>query len=133
MNPQDPAAAPITLSVFLQSRTESPVLPPHEGPVCPALSIPWDGQGFEARQPNVIHLYLLVLKLSWDEQAESGKLSLSVCHSDPFELLQALCRSRPPPEQRLFLGWVLLFTGTVAVLATAPPGPAQAVRDGNSA
>lgn len=105
MNPQDPAPAPINFtSVPTEQDWEPSPFSNHERTVGPVLRIPWDEQGFEARQPNIIHLYLLVVKLSWDEQAESGKPSLSVCHSDPFELLKALWRSRPPPRAEAFPG-----------------------------
>lgn len=98
MSPRDPAQHPSTFPVFSQSRTESSIPPlTMRGPVCAVLSIPWDEQGFEARQPNIIHLYLLVAQLSWAEQAESGKLSLSVCHSDPLNCSKPLGAATLPP------------------------------------
>ena len=57
----------------------------------------------QAWQLNIIHLYLLAVKLSSEEQAASGKWSLSACYKDHFELLfKAPWRRRPPAFQRGF-------------------------------
>lgn len=87
--------------VFRQSWTKSPVpststwglCNPHSGSLVVNKTV-------QAWQPNVIHLYLLAVKLSSDDQAASGKLSLSVRYKDRLELLsKALWRRCLPSHQ----------------------------------
>lgn len=60
----------------------------------------------QAWQLNIIHLYLLAVKLSSDEQAVSGKLSLSVRYKDHFEQkFKALWRRCPPSLQSSSFSW----------------------------